>query len=225
MPIERILISPDIIRLKDSDGNTSFSTEFKYIKTDVNGSFRVGGNFRTPVIAGQDPTIQDQTNLGGYLVAYLTRSIYGLTTTPISVLCPSFDSLQLLVSDDLYSNAEQGRVINTATTTAPVYYNGAQIATVTYGADNVELSSAAFIYVWKVRRVTFSAINYALTNVSGILSFASFADSSLSWSRTKTNDGTFWPGRPTYNSNFNFLGMTISVVTNATTTLALAGTP
>jgi hypothetical protein len=67
LPTERIKITPDEFRATNSSNEITFSSNNRYLKTDIGGEFKTGGYDRVPFLAGYEVTV-DQPDAGGFAV-------------------------------------------------------------------------------------------------------------------------------------------------------------
>ena len=131
MPIERILIKPDLFRIKNSSDTVIFSTDNKYLKTDSNGVFPAGGNTPSPVFfgtgAGAGWPLQSRPNLGGMYLG----TIFNIPDSQqwLEIDCPGVDRLEF----QNFGNIPPGQPTGANNSPAvPVYYNNTQIGTATW---------------------------------------------------------------------------------------------
>lgn len=180
MPIERVRIQPDSIIVKNSAGLVKFSTDNKYIKTDNSGQFRAGGFTRCPVVVGSN-IIADNLALGGVPIGLISGANEGelgmFSSTVVSFLCPSFDSIIATVNGfGTYAPPFPQSSIGTST---PLLYNGVEVGRVTY--THLLQMIQGYPEAPGIRRVSVSLTNTTLTKTPGILSFKHPANTSLSW--------------------------------------------
>lgn len=97
--VERVKINTNEIVLKDSGGNTIFTTSNLYIKNDPNGTLKAGGYQRVPVFTGYGTaaSVLDKPALGGYLGWYKTGNDAEVSGREIVFNSPGFTEIKSYV--------------------------------------------------------------------------------------------------------------------------------
>ena len=81
MPVERVLITPNLMRLKNSSGSVVFDTTNRYIKTDSGSSFSVTAVARAPFPIG-NATLEDYGGYGIWKGMMINRSVNEIAGFP-----------------------------------------------------------------------------------------------------------------------------------------------
>ena len=81
MPVERVLITPNLMRLKNSSGSVVFDTTNRYIKTDSGSSFSVTAVAKAPFPIG-NATLEDYGGYGIWKGMMINRSVNEIAGFP-----------------------------------------------------------------------------------------------------------------------------------------------